>query len=74
MSDTDIGGDTILYHGIISLNNLEKSTVKYNIQCKLKCQPYNNCIKVPITPKNVFHLVQSLYGIRKNAAQIFAFG
>ena len=30
--------------------------------------------KVPITPKNVFHLVQSLYGIRKNAAKIFAFG
>ena len=30
--------------------------------------------KVPITPKNVFHLVQSLYGIGKNAAKIFAFG
>ena len=30
--------------------------------------------KVPITPKNVFYLVQSLYGIRKNAAKIFAFG
>ena len=31
-------------------------------------------IKVPITPKHVFHLVQSLYGIRKNAAKILAFG
>ena len=30
--------------------------------------------KVPITPKHFFHLVQSLYGIRKNAAKIFAFG
>lgn len=31
MSDTDIGGDAILYHGIISLNNLEE---KYSdLQC-----------------------------------------
>ena len=29
-------------------------------------------IKVPITTKNVFHLVQSLYGTRENAAKIFA--
>ena len=29
---------------------------------------------VNLTPKNVFHLVQSLYGIRKNAVKIFAFG
>ena len=28
--------------------------------------------KVPITSKNVFHLVQSLYGFRKNATRIFA--
>ena len=31
-------------------------------------------LKVPITPKNVFRLVKSLYGIRKNAEKIFAFG
>ena len=30
--------------------------------------------KVPITPKIVFHLVKSLYWIRKNIAKIFAFG
>ena len=28
MPDTDIGGDTILYHGIISLNNLQKKAQK----------------------------------------------
>ena len=26
---------------------------------------------MPITPKNVFHLVQSLYEIRENAAKFF---
>ena len=26
-------------------------------------------LEVPITPINVFHLVQSLYGIRKNASK-----
>ena len=39
------------------------------------CQDPSFCrIKVPITPKNVFYLVQSLYGIRKNVTKIFAFG
>ena len=28
-------------------------------------------VKVPITPKNVFRFVKSLYRIRKNAARIF---
>ena len=32
------------------------------------------CFKVSITPKNVFHLVQFLYGISKNAAKIFSSG
>ena len=43
---------------------------------KGKSYMYMNRIffKVPITPKNVFHLVQFLYGIRKNAAKLFAFG
>ena len=31
-------------------------------------------IKVPITPKNVFRFVKSLYGITKNTAEIFAIG
>ena len=34
---------------------------------------YWSFFKVPITPQNAFHLVQSLYGIRKNSAKIFAF-
>ena len=33
----------------------------------------SNC-KVPITPKIVFHLVKSLYIIRKNIVKIVAFG
>ena len=31
MSNTDIGGDAILYHGIISLNNLEEK--HSDLQC-----------------------------------------
>ena len=32
------------------------------------------CFKSPYSPPNRFHLVKSLYGIRKNAAKMFAFG
>ena len=59
---TDAGQCLAPLAGFISFTSFSHSVI------------YIFLLKVPITPKNVFRFVKSLYGITKNAAKMFAIG